>query len=411
MTRFVDQREPSSTSARDPRILVIPGGEYQLPLVREARSRGHYVICADRNSECPCARQADLFFPIGVDDSSALLAMAHEVRPAAIVTDQTDAAVSAVAWLNERLGLRGIGAPCAELFTHKHRMRSFSTMHGFPSPPFECCTTEAEALQAASRITYPVVVKPVDGQSSKGVHRAHDAESMKSRFGDALAHSNSATVIVEAFLDGPEYTLEGFMTAQGHRTLAISKKSHYTTAPMVASALEYMPPTQWPQFTALVDQHDRWINESALPFGMTHAEYKHVGGVFQMIEVAARGGGSRISSDIVPWISQANYQGLLLDAALGVGTGSLTVPDSTRSALLEFFTCPSGELLFVHGLDAARRVPGVVDVVFKAEAGAQLTAPQDDAARPGYLILRTDTPAELAHLRDHVHSLISIGVR
>ena len=42
------------------------------------------------------------------------------------------------------------------------------------------------------------------------------------------------------------------------------------------------------------------VETMGLPFGITHAEYKYYNGEFYLIEIAARGGGTRISSDIVP---------------------------------------------------------------------------------------------------------------
>lgn len=400
-----------AASRGEHRVLVIPGGEYQLPLIRRARSRGLSVICADRNPECPGAHEAEFFFPIALDDPSALLAMARDVKPAAIVTDQTDAAVAVVAWLNIKLGLRGIGEQCAELFTHKHRMRAFGLSNGFATPRFEVCTTAGSAIRAADRLCYPVVVKPVDGQSSKGVQQVNSAAQMEASLHEALQHSACGRVIVEEFLDGPEFTVEGFMTDTGHRTLAISKKKHYPAAPMVASALEYSPPQHRVEYTALCNQHDRWINKSSMPFGMTHAEYKQVDGVFYMVEVAARGGGTRISSDIVPWISGWDCQGLLLDAALGKPMGTVPAPRDGRFALLQFFDFPCGQLERIDGLDEVRRLPGVVDVVVKAEIGGILDTPRNDTARPGYFILCTETETHLRELRDQVLDQVKVCVR
>ena len=45
------------------------------------------------------------------------------------------------------------------------------------------------------------------------------------------------------------------------------------------------------------------VCKMGLPFGLTHAEYKYMNGEFYLIEIGARGGGTKISSDIVPYMS------------------------------------------------------------------------------------------------------------
>ena len=50
---------------------------------------------------------------------------------------------------------------------------------------------------------------------------------------------------------------------------------------------------------------------------ITHSEYKFEDGDYYLIEMAARGGGSRIASDIVPFMSGVDNYQLLINAALG----------------------------------------------------------------------------------------------
>lgn len=403
-------RSRKSDAGRGDTVLVIPGGTYQLPLITKAKALGFTVACADRSSDCEGARTADHFFHVGLDKQEELLQVALKLKPIAIVSDQTDAGVATVAWLTERLGLPGIGVSVAALFTQKHRMREYGRLHGFPTPRFRVCENVEQCVSAAAIVGYPAVIKPTDSQSSKGVHRIDSPEQIETFFIAAAQHATDRKVLVEEYLDGPEFTVEGFMTHSGHRTLAISRKRHYRSAPMVACSLEYCPNNDSFDYDLLRKAHDAWVNESGLPFGMTHAEYKHSKGVFQLIEIAARGGGTQISSDIVPWVSGIDYQRLYLNAAIDCKVDAIAMPLANRCALLEFFDLPPGRISSIEGCREALAMPGVMSVVVKCTTGARIADVSDDTTRPGYFIIGADDRDALTNLRHRVLNTMRLEV-
>jgi carbamoyl-phosphate synthase large subunit len=396
------------TQPNTPTVIVIPGSHNQLPLIRKASARGYRVVCADRSEDCAAASVADEFHPIGLDEPSRLLNLARTVLPVGIVTDQTDAGVVVTAWLSEQLGLRGIGHSHALLYTKKDRMRAFGRERGFPTPAAQLCHCLDDAYRAALEIGFPVVVKPVDSQSSKGVSLVKRIADLDQQFKEASRHSTAGDVLIEQFIDGTEFTVEGFMSHSGHRTLCISEKRHYRDWPFVAQALRYTPSHHTFDYDLLRSTHDRWINLSGLPFGLTHAEYKFRDGQYYLIEVAARGGGNRIASEIVPWVSGVDYQDLLLDEIVHGTSAIAPARHKQRCALLEFFDSADGRITSIRGVDAARSIPGVVDVVMHFSPGVQTYAIQDDTTRPGYFIVLTDTESELTAIRNEVLETVVI---
>ncbi len=401
----------AGTSAASPGpVLVIPGGAFQVDLIRKARSRGYHVICADQRADCPGATAADEFHCIGLDRREGLLALAQARQVRGVLTDQTDSGVATAAWLSLQLGLAGIGTDAAALYTRKPLMRAFSLGAGFPTPPSRPCSDPAGAHRAAAELGYPVVVKPPAAQSSKGVARVANPATLGSAFAAARRYSDDGTVLVETYIDGPEYTVEGFRTAGGHRTLAISEKRHYARCPMVACALRYRPWYGEGQLGHLERQHDRWVDSSGLALGMTHAEYRLMDGQFYLIEIAARGGGSGIASAIVPWVSGIDYQEWLLDAVVERRAVPRHERRAQRCALLEFLDLPDGVVQSVRGVEAARRVPGVCELEVGCVPGTPVRAPGDDTTRPGRFVLRADTDAELEQSRRLLLAVLQVSV-
>ncbi len=84
-------------------------------------------------------------------------------------------------------------------------MRQF----GIPTPVHEMAGTEAEAVAAAERIGYPVVVKPSD--LDRGIGVATDlqtADAVRSAFVEASKHSTR--ILVEKFVEGDDHRLAIF---------------------------------------------------------------------------------------------------------------------------------------------------------------------------------------------------------
>ena len=77
---------------------------------------------------------------------------------------------------------------------------------GLPVPRAEVVETAEEAVAAAGRLGYPVVVKPLDGNHGRGVGLdLRDADGVRSHFPEAQRQSRGGDVVVEAFVTGHDY--------------------------------------------------------------------------------------------------------------------------------------------------------------------------------------------------------------
>ncbi len=77
---------------------------------------------------------------------------------------------------------------------------------GLPVPRSEVVETEDEAVEAANRLGYPCVLKPLDGNHGRGVALdLRDEAAVRAAFPTALAESRSRDVIVETYITGRDY--------------------------------------------------------------------------------------------------------------------------------------------------------------------------------------------------------------
>lgn len=376
------------------RIMVIAGGAWQCPIVKSAKRMGHYVLCTNLYEDSPAFRYADVGKVANVLDKEKNLEIAREYKPDAVLTEQTDIAVPTVAYISEKLGLKGIGTRVAERFTNKYKMREFALKAGVTIPKYKLCYTIAEAADFLQEV--PVsIIKPLDSQSSRGIHIVTEREKIEKYFDDCIQYSNAKkAILIEEFIDGPEFTVDGVKTSGEYVVTAISEKSHYKYNPNVANRLMFTNHNSRYDYDRLRRENADMIAAMGLPFGLTHTEYKYKDGKFYLIETAARGGGTKISSDIAMLVSGIDCNELYLNMLTG-GSEDIIRNSKHECAVLGFFDFKPGRVTGISGMEKAMGQAGVHDINLEVKVGDQLGQAQDDRSRCGYYILFADSLQEL----------------
>jgi len=246
----------------------------------------------------------------------------------------------------------------------------------------EVCQVD-EALLFGEHKGYPLILKPKRSQSSLGVFKVDNPLQLREAFPRTLALSLSGSILVEQFMDGKEITVEGLCLNGRHTVLAVSEKEHYAFNPCVARCLSYPPRFSSTLLNRIRDVANQVVHALQLKDGLTHAEYRIVGDQPYLVEIAARGGGTRIASLIVPWVSGIPVYDLWLCSLEGQ-TAEIPRP-LQRAAALEFFDFAPGRVKAVRGLEAASRL--VADIGLAFAPGDTLIRPADDTTRLGHFIV------------------------
>lgn len=189
------------------KALVLAGGFPQIALIRELKSRNIQVLLADYNAEPVAKAYADRFFQVSTLDVPAITALAREEKVDFLITACTDQALLTVAQVSQTLDL-----PCyidyetARNVTNKSYMKQVFNRAGIPTAKH--LILEKLETGALAELRYPVIVKPVDCNSSKGVKKAMNEEELLPAFAEAVAFSRTKTAVVEEFIQGREITVD-----------------------------------------------------------------------------------------------------------------------------------------------------------------------------------------------------------
>lgn len=192
------------------KVLVLAGGFPQISLIKQLKERGYYVILADWNEEPVAKKYADKYYRESTLDVGKIKEIAIFEDVSFLITVCTDQALLTVAKVSEELNL-----PCyidyitALNVTNKQYMKRLFIDNNIPTARFELldCNTLINNIQ----LKYPLIVKPVDCNSSKGVRKVFSIDELKEAKNDAIRLSRTNTAIVEEFISGKEISIDCFI--------------------------------------------------------------------------------------------------------------------------------------------------------------------------------------------------------
>jgi biotin carboxylase len=372
---------------------VLGGGPWQVPTVRLAKALGYRVLVTDIYADRPAYALADDHEVVDITNRAATLEVARRHRVDGILCDTTDVGVPTAAFVAQALGLPGMGYETALNFTDKSRMRDLTKGAGLAVPAYRLVADASGARTAADALGYPVVVKPVDNQSGRGVSRVADRSGVEAAYALARSFSRSGGVLVEQCAQGCEIIVDGFVVDGAARVLGIADKSPYADTPTIASRILYPGPLSPADTARIGAAAGRALAALGLKNGVFHAEFFLDGEAVTPIDVAARGGGCMIYTHVVPHVSGVDANRAMIRLAMGeaIEVAPLATP---RAADIEFLRMPPGRLCEIRGAAEAAAVPGVAAVHFNVAAGDVVGPLGHKDHRPGYVVALADTAAQ-----------------
>lgn len=389
------------------RLLVLGGGLWQREYVRRARQLGAEVWLTDWSPEAVARADADHFAPIDLRDLGGTLAFARQARVDAVLTP-ADVGVPAAAYVAEALGLPGSSPEVAHRATNKFAMRQQARACGLACPWFARVQSVDDARASASARTLPVIVKPVDSCSSRGVEVVRRLEDLDEAVARALTASMTGAALVEEFVVGREGSIEAFVQDGVVTVLGVCDKSKSPLPDRYDLELRY--PGDYPAATH--DRLEAFARALAAGFGIRdailHIEFLLAGPAsdIMLIEFALRGCGSKVVTHLLPAITGVDVVHAIIRQALGLRTA--VERRRAEHGVLHFLMFPKGRISAFQGLDSARAIPGVIDLTIERTVGDEVSDVRDGRSRPGHLLAHGSTRSAVQRIVEQVHQLVRV---
>src|SRR5262245_3329519 len=330
------------------------------------------------------------------------------------------------------LGLPGHPPDAAAIARNKEMMRLRLRDAGLPVPPFIRTTIDHEPLAISElvsangsasgmphekpSVTFPCVVKPVALSGSRGVMRADDPVSFARAFErlrallrapEVRSERNDAneTILVESFIPGREYAVEGILHHAVLHVITIFDKPDPLDGPFFEETIYVTPPAAP---SAVQDAIVRGVAAATAAIGLhhgpIHAEcrvHPETGEVF-VLDVAARPIGGLCARVL------RGLEALLLRHALGCAPDWPV--DSSASGVMMIPIPKRGYLRGVSGVDAARATDWIEDVRITAKPDQLLVPLPEGASYLGFIFARAADAALVERALREAHARLTFTI-
>jgi biotin carboxylase len=286
-------------------------------------------------------------------------------------------------------------------------------------PRFQLVELSDDPARAARKVEYPCVLKPLMLSASRGVIRANDPREFVTAFeriAAILAEPDAAppdgarrALLVEEFVPGREIALEGLLVGGSLHVLAVFDKPDPLDGPFFEETI-YVTPSRLPAATqtrAAAVTRDA-CSALGLTEGPIHAELRvNERGPF-VLEVAARSIGG-LCARTLTFGTGLSLEDLILCHALGRPLESLE--RERRAAGVMMIPIPrAGCLVSVSGVEEARAVGAVEDVVITMHPGQEVIPLPEGWQYLGFIFARAETPAAVEGALREAHARLRFDI-
>lgn len=397
-------------------MLLLPGSKWQLQLAKKIKELGLRLIVVSPEQNPPCREIADLYLQSDIFDIQRILDFCKDKEINGVLSDECDIAMPVVAELGVKLSVPTLTKDSASLYTDKYLMREFCKSNGLDFPDYRLCRTIDDANKFFREQKSPIIIKPLDSNASHGVFTIYKESDLELHFEESMRFSKcEKAVLAERYIEGTEFTIDGIKTPFAHYSLAISEKKHFSYNKNIAFELFFTHQNRGYDYQKLKATNDRFIMNSDLRYGFTHAEYKYNNGRFYLIEIAARGGGNQISALITQYLAGYDTYRYLIECALGNEKNEdFSIPEGykDRAAVLHFFHVPNGggKVKAIHGEEFLRNNKAIIDYALNFSVGDIIRDASNDSVRIGYYIAVNESEAKLRKTMQEIERNFKIEI-
>lgn len=385
-------------------VLIFGVGPLQKSIIDRAKLMGLYTIGIDPVEDATCKDEVDAFEIVGGQDFEGTMAIAKKYQIDALVTAATDKPLVMMARVAKELHLPFYSVETAQWSTDKYQMKQHFMEGGVPCAKGRL----VHSAEEVEDFEFPVIVKPRDNSGSRGVKLCRDNTELVAAIAEALPYSHLNTVLVEEFIEGPEYSIESLHHDGKSEVIQFTEKK--TTEFPYNVELGHIQPAK------ISDENKKKIRDIITKIGIalkyencpSHTELKINDRGIYVIETSPRLGGDYITSTLTPLSTGVNLEDELLKISLGETINP--VLKEVQYVGVRFFAFKEGSVikhapdeLFIKGL------PHVVDFSFTLKEGDKVNRITSSLNRYGQLILQARNRKTLEEAFDRYEKSIFEG--
>jgi biotin carboxylase len=393
-------------------------------LVNRANELGHEVVVLTHGSgsrEIPAEHLAAAIQIEIVDtnDDFAVLAAVRRIHyrnPLHAVLPGFEHYLPIAARAAQAIGVPGVASDVVGRLRFKHQMRAALGSAQVDQPLSVLITDDGQLTGALRTVGLPCVVKPVDQSGSLNVRKVSSLAEARSAF-DLIQSQSSVYLerqglrcaLVEEYIDGAEFSVEGYVENGSTQILGITEKV-LGCEPYFVEVGHILPAPLEPTVAVAVCDYVRTvIAVLGLGLGPFHAEVRLSDRGPLLMEVAARLPGDRIPYLLALALSVDLYE-VMLRSYLGVPNRVVGTPTGDGRAGIRFFVRP--DIRSYARVTVGDRIgtdPRIKEISILVPPDSPVPHPGSSSGRLGYVVATGSTYQETVSLLEAADAAVSFS--
>lgn len=384
--------------------MVLAAGLLQIDVIEKAKSMGYYVLAVDGNPKAPGFNVADKAICADIVNEETMLKIARDEHVDGVIHPCSEVSMAVMGRINDELGLSGISREQAICATNKHLMRKAFEKGNAPSPKSILAQDAEDAWsRLQNEFDTDAILKPSRNSGSRGiakVSRNMDKGDFIRAYDESLSESRDHSVLIEQFIEGPEFSIEMIVWQGDIHVLTVTDKKT-TGAPHFVELGHNQPScfsatdVETLKVAAVAGVKALGVNNCAC-----HAEAKLMNGKAYLMEVGARLGGDFISTELTHLSTGIDMVAAAIDVALGVEP-DLSAKEEPKGVCVRYFCPKPGKLVSISNTEVLNNPHVYLWEIYPKE-GDVIPAVTSSLCRSGHVIVTEKTPQKAIELAERL---------
>jgi biotin carboxylase len=388
----------------DKTVLIFGAGINQYTLIEAARKLGVKSVVIDPCADPPGKQISDVFYQVGAQDYELTKLIAQKEKVDGIVTSQMENPLRLMAKLADDMGFIFHTSEIIEHCRNKFLMKQVFYDHSVPCAKGILVKTDHEITEnelSKQGLFFPLIVKPTDAFSSKGVLKVNDMNELHPAIASAASISSDGGVLIEEFMKGPEYSIET-ITYEGVTTIVQFTEKIITPYPRTVEMGHIQPANLSNELkTELGDLVKKAIKALQIDNSGGHLEAILCKDGFKIVEAGARLGGDFISS----YLTKVSTGISMDEAAILVSLGIKPELEQLHNeySYIKYFELITGKKIReIEDISDIKQMSEVVLAQIFLSKGDTVLPVKNSAFRPACILVKGSSREEVISKADHL---------
>jgi len=377
------------------KIMILGATLTQIPLIKKSKELGYNAIVASIDGNYPAFDYADEICYVDITDPEAVLEKAKELKIEGIATCCMDTPVRALGYVCEKMGLKGLSSRSASLCNNKLLMKQAFMDNGVNTARYLKIESEEELENSFNTLEFPLIIKAVDLQASRGIYVAHTPAEARNGYIKAMQLTHQKFCIIEEFIVGEEFGAQAFV--YHGEVLFVLPHGDYTFYTNAAMPVGHFAPLELPRevITLAEEQAKKAIKAVGLDNCAVNIDMIYKEGKVYMIELTGRAGATNLC-ELVGIYYGVDYYKMISMMAMGED------PNNIFNNRASFTTPVASKFVMSNKTGVLKEIidnndmqnENICEYVIHVKKGESINKFADGKDRIGYIIVKGKSTPE-----------------